>query len=215
MGERAVRTRREPLGAHRCIGLIASLALELRNTRHATWFSPSLRRLQEEQSQSRPTVFHETRNTKHETRDTKHETRITAVFFFRNTAFSVVRMVLVGTEALQSFFFSLNLIRVESDDAVAGTENLIRARRGRAGWGRRSRLSNFFSGIYETRNPRHGVSWARGASQREFQGFHESRITRHETRLFSDPKHGFSVARMVLVGTEALQSFFSDRAGIA
>ena len=206
MGERAVRTRREPLGAHRCIGLIASLALELRNTRHATWFSPSLRRLQEEQSQSRPTVFHETRNTRHETRNTA---------FFRNTAFSVVRMVLVGTEALQSFFSSLNMIRVESDDAVAGTENLIRARRGRAGWRRRSLLSNFFSGIYETRNPRHGVSWARGASRPEFRGFHETRNTRHETRLFPGPKHGFSVARMVLVGTEALQSFFSDLGGIA
>ena len=38
--------------------------------------------------------------------------------------------------------------------------------------------------------------------------FHETRDTRHESRLFSDPKHGFSVARMVLVGTEALQSFF-------
>ena len=45
-------------------------------------------------------------------------------------------MVLVGTEALQSFFFSLNMLWVDSDDAVAGTENLIRARRGRAGWRR-------------------------------------------------------------------------------
>ena len=93
-------------------------------------------------------------------------------------------MVPVGTEALQSFFFSLNLIWVDSDDAVAGTENLIHARRGRAGWRRKSRPSHFFSGIYETRNPRHGVIWARGASRREFRGFHESRDTKHETRLF-------------------------------
>ena len=47
-------------------------------------------------------VFHESRDTKHESRPlcfsrkTKHETRITAFF--------VAPMVLVGTEALQSFF---------------------------------------------------------------------------------------------------------------
>ena len=38
---------------------------------------------------------------------------------------------------------------------------------------------------HETRDPRHGDSLARGASQREFRGFHETRITKHETRLFS------------------------------
>ena len=59
-------------------------------TGHATWFSPSLRRLQGEQPQARPTGFHESRVTRHESRllwfsrITKHETRITA--FFRITA---------------------------------------------------------------------------------------------------------------------------------
>ena len=174
--------------------------------------------------------------TKHETRDTnhglygarlgepsassevftKHETRNTRHGFFqtRNTAFSVAPMVLVGTEALQSCFFGRNVLQVGSDDAVAGTENLIRARRERAVWRRQSRPSHVLSGIYETRDPRHGVSLAQGASRREFRGVHETRDTKHETRLFSGPKHGFSVAPMVLVGTEALQSFFWPEAGL-
>ena len=117
----------------------------------------------------------------HETRDTKH-----GLYAFR-----VAQTVPVGTEALQSCFFGRNLLWVESDDAVAGNENLIHARRGRAGWRRKSRPSHGFSDIYEARDPSHGVSLARGASQREFRGFHETRDTNHETRLFSDPKHGF------------------------
>ncbi len=40
---------------------------------------------------------------------------------------------------------------------------------------------------HETRDPRHGYSLARGASQREFRGFHETRITRHESRNFCRP----------------------------
>ena len=147
--------------------------------------------------------------TNHETRNTRH-----GFFQSRNTAFSVAPMVLVGTEALQSCFFGRNVIQVDSDNAVAGNENLIRARRERAGWRRQSRPSHFLSGIYETRDPRHGSSRARGASRREFRGFHESRDTRHETRLFSGPKHGFFVASMVLVGTEALQSFFRPESGL-
>ena len=126
----------------------------------------------------------------------------------RNTAFSVARMVFVGTEALQSCFFGRNLLWVESDDAVAGNENLIRARRGRAGWRRQSHPSHDFSGIYETRDPSHGFSWARGASRREFRGFHETRDTRHETRLFSDPKHGFSVARWCSLVLKPFSLFF-------
>ena len=147
--------------------------------------------------------------TNHETRDTNH-----GFFQARNTAFSVAPMVLVGTEALQSCFFGLNMLWVDSDDAVAGNENLIHARRERADWRRQSRPSHFLSGIYETRDPSHGVGRARGASRREFRGFYETRNTRHESRLFSDPKHGFSVAPMVLVGTEALQSFFRPETGL-
>ena len=96
----------------------------------------------------------------------------------------MARLVPVGTEALQSCFFGRNVLWVESDDAVAGNENLIHACRGRAGWRQQSRPSHGFSGIYEIRDPRHGVSLARGASRREYRGFHETRDTRPETRLF-------------------------------
>ena len=176
-----------------------------RDTDHATWFFPVPPATPRRATPSPANGFF----TNHESRITKH-----GFFQTRNTAFSVAPMVLVGTEALQSCFFGRNVLQVDSDDAVAGTENLIRARRERAGWRRQSRPSHFLSGVYETRDPRHGVSLARGASRREFRGFHESRDPRHETRLFSGPKHGFSVAPMVLVGTEALQSFFWSEAGL-
>ena len=120
-------------------------------------------------------------------RITRHGSRL---FSDPKHGLSVARLVPVGTEALQSCFFGRNVLWVESDDAVAGNENLIRARRGRAGWRQQNRLSHRLSGIYETRDPRHGVNMARGASRREFRGFHETRDTKHETRLFSDPKHG-------------------------
>ena len=142
---------------------------------------------------------------------TKHESRL---FSGPKHGFPVARLVPVGTEALQSCFFGRNVLWVESDDAVAGNENLIHARRGRVGWRQQSRPSHGLSGIYESRDTRHGHCLARGASRREFRGFHETRDTRHETRLFLAPKHGFSVARLVPVGTEALQSFFWSGAGL-
>ena len=40
----------------------------------------------------------------------------------------------------------------------------------------------------ETRDTRPGYFQARGVSQREFRGFHETRVTKHESRLFSN--HG-------------------------
>ena len=43
----------------------------------------------------------------------------------------------------------------------------------------------------ETRDPRHGYRLARGASQREFRGFHETRITRHESRTLPPPGRCF------------------------
>ena len=80
-----------------------------------------------------------------------------------------------------SLFFGRGLVYVESDDAVVGNKNPIRARRGQVGWGQKSR-------------PSRGLS-----------GFHESRDTRHESRLLlwrgmgrlwrgmGDPSRCFSV----------------------
>ena len=148
--------------------------------------------------------------TNHETRDTKH-----GFFQTRNTAFPWLVWCSLVLKPFSLVFSAGMCSRLTVMTPLLGTKNLIHARRGRSGWRRQSRPSHGLSGIYETRDPGHGVSLARGASRREFRGFHETRDTRHETRLFSDPKHGFSVASMVLVGTEALQSFFSIQACLA
>ena len=49
---------------------------------------------------------------------TKHETQITNHGFFqtRNTAFPVARMVLVGTEALQSCFFRSGMLGIRREE---------------------------------------------------------------------------------------------------
>ncbi len=60
---RGMGGRRPPHRQHGLLGF-----LESGNTRHETRFSPSLRPLQGEQPQARPTGFHETRITNHETR---------------------------------------------------------------------------------------------------------------------------------------------------
>ena len=44
---------------------------------------------------------------------------------------------------------------------------------------------------------RHAFCLVRGASRHEFRGFHETRNTRHETRLFSDTNHGLCPRRAV------------------
>ena len=65
------------------------------------------------------------------------------------------------------------------------------------GGGRPPHRQHALSGFHETRDPRPGYCLARGAIQCEFRGFHETRITRHETRLlcFSrDTNHGFFLA---------------------
>ncbi len=71
--------------------------------------------------------------------------------------------------------------------------------RGMGGMGRPEPLSAHrphqqqgLSGFHETRDPRPGYCQAHGKCQREFRGFHETRITRHESRplCFSrDTKH--------------------------
>ena len=57
------------------------------------------------------------------------------------------------------------------------------------GGGRPPHRQHGLSGFHETRDPRPGYCLVRGAGcplgRREFRGFHETRITRHETRLFS------------------------------
>ena len=141
-------------------------------------------------------------------RDTRHETRL----------FPWLVWYLLVLKPF-SLFFGRETVYVESDDAVAGNENLIRARRGRVGWGRKSRPVAAFlrvvarhgaamarhgrhgpprphqqqglSGFHETRDPRHGYCQARGASRREFRGVHESRDTNHESRLLCFPTHDF------------------------
>ena len=136
----------------------------------------------------------------HESRDTKHESRLffeTRLFSDPKHGLSVARLVPVGTEALQSCFFGRNLVWVESDDAVAGNENLIHARRGRAGWRHQSRPSHVFSGIYETRDT--------ALAGREAQASANSEVsTKHETR---DPKHGFFPTRSSKQGLLVLKPF--------
>ena len=70
-----------PLRPHRQRGLYGSS----RDTSHETRVSPSLRRLQGEQPQTRPTGFHESRDTKHESRllcfSPRHESRNTVFPF--------------------------------------------------------------------------------------------------------------------------------------
>ena len=120
----------------------------------------------------------------HETRDTKHESRL---FSGPKHGFSVAPMVLVGTEALQSCFFGRNVLWVESDDAVARNENLIHARRERAGWRQQSRPSHAFSDIYETRTRDTAL-----AGRKAQAGANSEVFTKHETR---NTKHGIFQAR--------------------
>ena len=51
---------------------------------------------------------------------------------------------------------------------------------------------------HETRDPRPGYCQARGVSQREFRGFHETRNTRHESRLFFESRLFCRVGRQVM-----------------
>ena len=135
-----------------------------RNTRHETRDTALAWR--EAQASANSEVF-----TKHESRDTKHG-------FY---AFSVARMVLVGTEALQSFFFGLNLIWVESDDAVAGNKkphpHPSGTRRLETTKPPKSRPFRYLRG------PRPETRRHLGARRKPARIPRFSRITRHETRI--------------------------------
>ena len=120
--------------------------------------------------------------TNHETRDPKH-----GFFQTRNTAFPWLvwyRLVLKPF----SLFFGRELVYVESDDAVVGNENPIRARREQVGWGRKSRPVATFLRVVA----RHGAAMARHGrppSPAPATGaFGFSRITRHESRNMAFPR---------------------------
>ena len=123
-------------------------------------------------------------------RNTRHETRITA-FGYRSP----------------SVFFSVGgRYRLKVMTPLLGTKNPSATVGDKSGGDRRAARAAAFQVFtkHETRDPRHGYCQARGVSQREFPGFHETRNTRHESRLFPDTK--FETGPL---GTEALQSFFS------
>ena len=89
--------------------------------------------------------------TKHETRDTNH-----GFFQTRNTAFPWLVWYLLVLKPF-SLFFGRKPVYVESDDAVVGNENPVRARRGQVGWGHKSRPVAAFLRVVA----RHGAAMAR------------------------------------------------------
>ena len=124
---------------------------------------------------------------------TKHETRNTA--FFRNTAFSVARMVHVGTEALQSCFFRPGLL---GNSTERGSPCGSRIRASQAFTSRKPLI------VRSLRNTNHETR----VTAFMFFTNHETRNTTHSFVFFTNYESRNMVS-MVLVGTEALQSFFS------
>ena len=102
--------------------------------------------LREAQAGANSEVF-----TKHETRDTKH-----GFFQARNTAFPWLAWYLLVLKPF-SLFFGRKPVYVESDDAVVGNENPVRARRGQVGRGQKSRPVAAFLRVVA----RHGAAMAR------------------------------------------------------
>ena len=129
----------------------------------------------------------------HESRDTSHESRLL--------------WCLLVLEALQSCFFCPGMLgnrtgrrspcglRIGASQASASRKPLITRPLRKTNHETRVTAVTFFTN-HESRNTNQGLCV-----------FHESRNTRHETRLFF-------VAPMVLVGTEALQSFFRPGDGV-
>ena len=162
MGERAVRTRREPLGAQ--AGSPPS-PLGSRNTAFPVQRPSDISSGANEAS---TTGFHESRDTNHGFY-AFHETRIT------------VSLVPLGTEALQSCFFRPGLLGKST-----------RRRRETVPAGRESRLPQAFTSrkpliLRFLRDKKHGCIHETRVTKHEarFCVFHESRNTSHETRLFS------------------------------
>ena len=185
MRERAVRTRRKPLGARNTAFKVFH---ESRDTRHETrlfWFSritaffrPSPKP-PESHGRPDPRGFG--------SRNTRHESRI--------TAFPVARMVHVGTEALQSCFFRPGMLG-NSTGRRSPCGSRIRA--SQAFTSRKPLILRFL------RNTNHETR----VTAVMFLTNHESRNTTHGFVFFTN--HGTrNMVSMVHVGTEALQSFFS------
>ena len=131
---------------------------------------------------------------------TKHETQITRHGFFSKHGFSVAPMVLVGTEALQSCFSHPGLLGMR---AARHSPCGSRIRSSKAFTCHKPLISRVLT-KHETRNAGLPDAMRKPARIPRF-----SRNTRHETR-----NTAFSVAPMVLVGTEALQSFFRPETGL-
>ena len=131
--------------------------------------------------------------TKHETRDPKH-----GFFQTRNTAFPWLVWYLLVLKPF-SLFFGRGTVYVESDDAVVGNENPIRARRVQVGWGQKScPVASFLlvvarHGAAMARHGRHGAPRAavRSSSAPATGPFGFSRNTRHQSRLLCFPTHDF------------------------
>ena len=125
----------------------------------------------------------------HESRDTRHESRL-----FRITAFSshgFVESLPLGTEGLQSFFWPGRRFRLKVMTPLSGTKT-----------------PSAPVGDAPPRDDR-AVRAAAG------KVFHESRDTRHESRLFritAFSSHGF--VESLPLGTEGLQSFFGRGGGL-
>ncbi len=128
---------------------------------------------------------------------TRHESRP-----FRDTDLSNrCLLVLKGF----SLFFGRGPVYVESDDAVVGNENPIRARRGQVGWGQKSRPVAAFLRVVA----RHGAAMARHgwppSPAPATRPVRFSRITRHGFYAFHETRitqHGFSLSLRRLQGEQ-------------
>ncbi len=181
MRERAVRTRRKPLGARNT----AFLVFTSHETRITAFFRPSPKP-PESHGRPDPRGFG--------SRNTRHESRITA-FSTRITAFPVARMVHVGTEALQSCFFCPGLLG-NSTGRRSPCESRIRASQA---FTSRNPLI-----LRSLRNTNHETR----VTAVMFLTNHEARNTTHSFVFFTNHETRNMVS-LVPVGTEALQSFFS------
>ena len=164
--------------------------------------SPARRRFLVEQLQARPMGF---------SRDTRHETRITA--FFESRPFPWLVWCLLVLKPF-SLVFSAPVCLASGQDVGNHPDRRVLGA-ALAGTAAVPNAGNTAAKVFKNQDfpafPVHRPSHiSPGANQTPNHGFHESRDTNHETRLFSDTK--FETGPL---GTEALQSFFFSPAGLA
>ncbi len=136
--------------------------------------------------------FHETRITRHESRTLCFPTHYFPRFPTISRHFPAFPGPpppppdqMPGLRPPFSLSLTTNAVRQSSRRPVAAFLRVVaRQWRGMGGMGRPEPLSAHhphqqqgLSGFHETRDPRHGYCLARGASQSDFRGFHETRIT--------------------------------------